>query len=148
MAEETPMERLRANVSGVVTMLVTGIWMAALFTGQEWWLPALIVGYVVVVPLTGILAGDDDEEAWVDEADDHRAETTTETETADALETLRDRYARGELSDEQFERKLERLLETETPEDAAEHVRSRPSVRREDADEGAETERERNLSEE
>ena len=142
------MERLRENVTGVVTMLVTGIWMAALFTGQEWWLPALIVGYVVVVPLTGILAGEDDEETWVDEAPDHSERTATESETTDALETLRDRYARGELSDEQFERKLQRLLETETPEDAADHVRSRPSVRREDADEGVESERERNLSEE
>ena len=142
------MERLRENVTGVVTTLVTGIWMAALFTGQEWWLPALIIGYVVVVPLTGILAGEEDEETWVDEAADPSERTATESETTDALETLRDRYARGELSDEQFERKLQRLLETETPEDAAEHVRSRPSVRREDADEGVESERERNLSEE
>ncbi|MFB6129594.1 MAG: SHOCT domain-containing protein [Salinigranum sp.] len=40
----------------------------------------------------------------------------------DALATLRDRYARGELSDEQFEAKLEALLETETPEGARERL--------------------------
>ena len=34
--------------------------------------------------------------------------------------TLRDRYARGELTDDQFERKLDALLETESPENAAE----------------------------
>lgn len=31
----------------------------------------------------------------------------------DPLETLRDRYARGELTDEEFERKAERLVDTE-----------------------------------
>lgn len=39
------------------------------------------------------------------------------TET-DPLETLRQRYARGELSDDVFEQKLAALLETEVPEDA------------------------------
>lgn len=34
----------------------------------------------------------------------------------DPLETLRDRYAAGELSDEEFERRLDRLLETEREE--------------------------------
>ncbi|EMA56376.1 hypothetical protein C451_02674 [Halococcus thailandensis JCM 13552] len=32
---------------------------------------------------------------------------------------MRDRYARGELTEEQFESKVETLLETDTPEDAA-----------------------------
>jgi uncharacterized membrane protein len=35
------------------------------------------------------------------------------TATADPLEALRERYARGELTEAEFERKLERLLETE-----------------------------------
>jgi hypothetical protein len=42
--------------------------------------------------------------------------------TDEALAVLRTRYARGELSDAQFERKLERLLGTETVEDAEEFV--------------------------
>ena len=42
--------------------------------------------------------------------------------TADALDTLRDRYARDDLGDEEFERKLEALLETETPDDARRRV--------------------------
>lgn len=40
------------------------------------------------------------------------------------LDTLRDRYARGELTEKQFERKVERLLETETLEDGAEDRRT------------------------
>ncbi len=43
-------------------------------------------------------------------------------ETAEALETLRDRYARGDLSEPEFERRLERLLETESVDEARAHV--------------------------
>lgn len=39
--------------------------------------------------------------------------------TPDGLETLRDRYARGELTEDQFKRKVDHLLETDTPENAA-----------------------------
>lgn len=41
----------------------------------------------------------------------------------DALAALRERYARGELTDEQFERKLDRLLDTETIEAAEDRHR-------------------------
>nr|WP_313692239.1 SHOCT domain-containing protein [Halobaculum sp. XH14] len=47
----------------------------------------------------------------------------------DAIETLRDRYARGELTDEQFERKLDRLLEYESLEDVEDHAREREQER-------------------
>lgn len=42
----------------------------------------------------------------------------------DSLATLRERYARGDLTDDQFERKLDALLNTETREDATEWRRS------------------------
>lgn len=56
--------------------------------------------------------------------DDDRA-AEDENSTADALDIIRQRYARGDLTDEQFERKLDRLFETTTPEDALEWRRSR-----------------------
>ncbi|QGA81787.1 SHOCT domain-containing protein [Halomicrobium sp. LC1Hm] len=136
MSEETPIDRARENATGIVSMLVTGIWMFGLFTGQEWWLPALIVGYAVFIPLTATLLGDEDErEAWTGElADSSPTETTEEPEPErtdeTALAALRRRYAEGELTDEQFERKLDRLLETETLEDVEEH-RERASQERE-----------------
>lgn len=113
----TPVERARENVTGIVSVLVTGFWMGALFTGQDWWLAALLIGYIVIVPLTALLFGDreDVEEWWDDEDVTVPEEDGVETaEDADALQTLRNRYARGELTDEEFERKVERLLETET----------------------------------
>jgi len=46
----------------------------------------------------------------------------TDESTADALDTLRDRYARGDIGDEEFERKLGALLETESPDEARRRV--------------------------
>jgi hypothetical protein len=124
---DSPAERARENIVGITSVLVTGIWMGAMFTGQEWWLAALLVGYVAVVPIVAMVFGDDEDVSnwWEDDrvTTTHREdepEPTDDTDaesTDDALQTLRERYARGELTDEQFERKLERLLEVETVED-------------------------------
>lgn len=134
-SSDDPWTRLRENATAVASMLVTAFWLGAMFTGQEWWLAALLVGYIAVVPLIAILFGDEeDRREWVDDYSpgETRSDTSVDAETADsdgsdgsdvdardALETLRERYAAGELTDEQFERKLERLLNTETLENAA-----------------------------
>jgi uncharacterized membrane protein len=115
-----PRRRIRENATKVVSLVVTGVWLAALLADQGWWLPFMLFGYVVLVPLTAIAVGDDSAAWWGDEEE---AETETETdplapgadagEADSAVATLRERYARGELTDEEFERKLDRLLETE-----------------------------------
>lgn len=123
MSERSPLERASDNATELVSTVVTGVWLAALFTGQDWWLAALLVGYVVVVPLTSVLSGEEDESdtSSVSVGDSTTARTDDET----PLERLRRRYAEGELTDEQFERKLERLLETETLEDVEEGTSER-----------------------
>jgi len=126
--------RLRENATSIVSTLVTGIWLAALLLGFEWWLPFMLFGYIALIPIVAILFGEDEEEAAGRQ--EHTEETTAgrqqdgaDTSTEDALGTLRDRYARGELTDEQFERKLERLLETETLEDVEDRYRrERPAT--------------------
>lgn len=130
MSGDSPWNRLRENATGVVSMLVTGIWLAAMFTGQDWWLAALLFGYIVVVPLTAILFGDDDDmEEWWDDsfgtATESADATSDSTDAGTPLERLRRRYADGELTDEQFERKVERLLETETLEDVEDNAQVR-----------------------
>lgn len=135
MTDESPAARLRDNATEIASAIVTGIWLAALLTGQSWWIGALIFGYVVVVPIVEMLFGDDEKEGnWLDSewwddlwndsltigTTDDGDEAAEKTETP--LETLRRRYAAGELTDEQFERKLERLLETETLEDVEERA--------------------------
>ena len=131
--DDDPATRVRENLTEITATLVTGLWLLLLFTpgtGQLW-LPVLLVGYIVVVPIVALLFGDEaDRREWWEwedeesEAVDSSDETSTtvpsspsQSNNRDALETLRERYARGELTDEQFEHKLERLLETETLED-------------------------------
>ncbi|QRV14294.1 SHOCT domain-containing protein [Haloterrigena salifodinae] len=144
--------RLRENATGIASMLVTGLWLGAMFTGQDWWLAALLVGYIVVVPLVALVFGDEaDRKEWLDdwttdssadiESDSDDDRTDAPADRRDALETLRDRYAAGELTDDQFERKLERLLETGTLEDADEWVRGRDRDRGADGDENGNGER-------
>lgn len=145
---DQPMDRLRDNITEITSLVVTGVWLTALLTGQGWWLPALLVGYVVVVPVVAMVF-DDKEDDHTDEdrgdaaSADSRQHHDHEGSARDALETLRDRYARGELSEKQFERKLERLLDTETVEDAEEWVldtKSQPGDEHKHRDPARETE--------
>ena len=125
MSEPSVRERFRRNATGIAGTVVTGTWLAAMFLGYDWWLAALLFGYIVVVPVVAMLFEDDESES-----ESAKSLETTHEETANEregkspeptdetpLETLRRRYAAGELSDEQFEHKLEQLLETETIED-------------------------------
>lgn len=123
MGADTVLDRAKTNASALVSVLVTGIWLSGLMAGQSWWLPFMMFGYIVLVPATAILF--DDLQAGPGMADPLGEETvgepagqSAEKDTDQALQQLRDRYARGELTEEQFERKLETLLETETVEDA------------------------------
>ncbi|MFC6796773.1 MULTISPECIES: SHOCT domain-containing protein [unclassified Haladaptatus] len=118
-------ERLVGNATGIASLLVTGIWLAALLSGLDWWLPFMLFGYIVIVPIVGILFGDDEEEPELEEDATSPMQDADDESQRDALDTLRDRYARGELTDEQFERKLERLLDTETLENVEERAQAR-----------------------
>ncbi|MGQ3413526.1 SHOCT domain-containing protein [Natrinema sp. LN54] len=149
--DDGPWARFRENATGIASLLVTGLWLGGLLADQSWWLPVLVVGYAAVVPVVAILFGDeDDRREWVgDAADTDESVTKSDAETAaepasdtrDALETLRERYAAGEVTDEQFERKLERLLDTETLEDAEEWTRARKGDRDRDGTREPEFER-------
>lgn len=159
-AADDPGHRFRENLTEITALLVTGVWLALLLSpiGGSAWLVALLVGYFVVVPIVALLYGDEldrkewwddwvgDMLYWYDESDlevdaEEAGETEKRTDPAAAnssqpsnrevLETLRARYAAGELTDEQFERKLDRLLETETLEQTDQWRR--------DADPGATT---------
>jgi uncharacterized membrane protein len=119
-------EKLTASIS--VLTLGLGV-VAAVLGVNNWWL-IFVVGWLVLTPLSAILFDVDDEADHAHEPtspptmseEDVEASTESGESTQDALDTLRDRYARGELSEEQFERKLEKLLQTETVEDARDRM--------------------------
>ncbi len=137
MSSVTPSEQTQGKMTALVSLLVTGIWMVGLFTDQSWWLMALIVGYAVFVPITATIFDEESSaQDWMSPTPQGQTNSQSEEQptdatepddedTAAALDTLRDRYARGELTEEQFERKLERLLETDTVENAADYTRDR-----------------------
>ncbi|ELY40330.1 SHOCT domain-containing protein [Natronorubrum tibetense] len=152
---DDPATRFRENATEITTMIVTGLWLALLFLpgGTQLWLPVMLIGYIIVIPLVALLYGDKSEreawwgsESWDDwwgDGNDRdespsassNPERADETTPGDALETLRERYAAGELTDDQFEQKLDRLLETETLEDADRRRRGRKAnVRDRDRD--------------
>jgi uncharacterized membrane protein len=69
-----------------------------------------IFGFFVLIPLVALLG----EDFPLVEAADPGGESASSTATTeDPLATLRERYATGEIGEEEFERRLERLLETE-----------------------------------
>lgn len=121
-------DRLRRSATTIVSIVVTGVWMGALAAEHDWWLPALVVGYVVVVPVIGILSRDSSSEGVVATGsarpDPSYPSGNADTDAADpessldeALAALRERYARGEITDDQFERKLQRLVTIQSAED-------------------------------
>lgn len=114
-------DRAKQNATGIVATTVTGTWLAALMLGADWWLAAMLFGYIVLVPVTAMLFDDEEDPEPSDETaagvETARTRTGVDTRT-DALELLRTRYAAGELTDEEFEHALDRLLETETIGDA------------------------------
>jgi uncharacterized membrane protein len=59
-----------------------------------------------------------------------RLRDSEEPTQPDPLETLKDRYAAGELSDEEFDRRLDRLLDTEREERASVEERSKERSKR------------------
>jgi len=97
---------MSAVVSAVVTAatLVVAFGLLALDV-ESFWL-AFVVGFGVILPAAvGLVEYDRS-------SDTRQATSDRDSEAEAALATLRGRYARGELSEAEFERRLERLLET------------------------------------
>lgn len=118
MAGPVPFGNRLTPLFAVVT-LPLGI-LAFLFSG---WLAAAVVflvGWLLLVPATAVLFGP----SWAAEtaafaefqAAGSRLDGESgaeETNQSDPVDELRDRYARGEIDEGEFERRLEGLLETE-----------------------------------
>lgn len=66
-----------------------------------------IVGFVILTPLF-LFWGEEIAEIWFDESE---AQPQSDSPELDALAELKRRYAQGEIGDEEFERRLDRLLE-------------------------------------
>ena len=94
-----------------MTAVLLGITMLA--SGEVFALAPLILG---LLGFAYLKTDDDPISQWIRSEDD----TVTDPKE-DALSVLRQRYARGEIDEDEFERRLNDLLETETVEQAEEH---------------------------
>jgi len=112
-----------AGIAAITTLPAAAL--AAIFVGSQTAAVVAIVGWFLLVPLFGVLA---EEEVVQSGTEDERTESP--------LDELRDRYARGEIDEVEFERRLERLLETEgveLPPDAGDRItaENEPATERE-----------------
>lgn len=113
---------LVAFVSTAVTLAVLGTAFAAFALGVPWFWVAFPIGFGGLLPLS-ITAT----RRWEGRRQPSAEGTTDPQETA--LATLRERYARDEIDEEEFENRVERLLETESVSRAADYVDREEPIR-------------------
>jgi hypothetical protein len=129
--------------AGVTTFVVLAVAFGAMALGVPYFWIVFPIGFGGVLPVIVALAGQQGRPSDQPNQSDRSASsvgavtvgTPVDSDSHsdprdDALRTLRGRYARGELDETAFERRLERLLETETVDDAVDWVRSRESTDR------------------
>ena len=108
--DEGPVEEMVTGAVSAVTFLVG---FGLMFAGVQFFWIAFVIGFAGVLPMALGLA------KYRQRQSEQSAGTD---ETEEALEALRQRYARGELSDEEFDHRVERLLETESVPDAKKYA--------------------------
>jgi len=113
MAEDED-DDLETVVAGAVTLLTLTVAFGLMFAGVPWFWVAFPVGFGGLLPMA------------LGAARLYRrrreSDSRPTSEDDDALATLRQRYARGDITDGEFERQVERLLETEDSATARERV--------------------------
>ena len=109
--DDTDLEAAAASAVTALTLLVA---LGLLVAGVSAFWIAFPVGFGGVLPLAVGLARlyQRGESAPSTDEDDSADED-------DPIATLRERYARGELTDAEFERRVEKLIETESVDDPA-----------------------------
>jgi len=115
---DSPLDSVATGAAMLVMFVVAAVLLAL---DVSWWWIAFPMAGALVPLFQGIAAWYAEDEAGQPEPSGQQA----------ALDTLRDRYARGDLTEAEFERRVERLLETETVDDAravAERDRDRESA--------------------
>ncbi|GCF13314.1 hypothetical protein Harman_12490 [Haloarcula mannanilytica] len=108
----------RWKLVATIVILSTGIAMlgGAAGLGNVLTPVSIILGWFILAPLVALLGSElPMVESPEDESETDGTDATVPSEQGvDPVDQLRERYARGELTDSEFERRLDRLLETES----------------------------------
>jgi uncharacterized membrane protein len=98
---------LESVVSSLVIAATLILAFVLLAAGWEWFWIVFIIGFAGVLPMVPTFA------AWYKNKTNKTSQSAS-TDERDPLETLRSRYARGDIDEAELERRLDALLETET----------------------------------
>lgn len=110
---------LQSTVASATTGLILAVAFGLLAVGVPWFWVVFPVGFAGLLPV--VLKLTQHYESHQSPRQPPGSESTTTAET-DALETLRNRYARREIDEAEFERRLDALLETESVERAVDYA--------------------------
>ncbi|UPW01384.1 SHOCT domain-containing protein [Halorussus gelatinilyticus] len=103
----------KQTLLAVLSVLTFGFTAFFAVVGLEFLVPTtFVLGFFVVVPLVALLG----DALPMVEGETEGVEVGRDSMCYGPIDELRSRYAAGELTDEEFERRLERLLETEDAE--------------------------------
>ncbi len=111
--DETPLEMI---VGGLTIGGILALAFGLLFLGVPWFWVVFPVGFAGALPVAIGLT------KWYERNRRETSAASNPTEQETALETLRNRYARGEINEDEFEQRLSALLETETVDGATEYA--------------------------
>ena len=101
----------RLQLIGVVAVLSFGLTALLSVAGLTPLVPIpFILGFFMVIPLIALLG---ERFPLVESSKDQSEQPTVGPPERDPVETLRDRFARGEISQDEFERRLDYLVATE-----------------------------------
>jgi uncharacterized membrane protein len=108
---ESSVQFEKKRLIGILSVLTFGLTALFAVLGLGSLVPTtFVLGFFLVVPLVALLG---DSLPFVANEGDGTYVAESDELGTDPIEELRARYARGELTDEEFERRLERLLDTE-----------------------------------
>lgn len=105
---------MAGDLSGAIVALIAvltlplGI-LTGLFVGLKAAAVVFVVGWFLLVPTVAIVG----DELLPALGESVRDDSKSEAESTDPLTELKERYARGEIDEAEFERRIERLLEVE-----------------------------------
>ena len=109
---------------GILSFGLTALLAVLLPTALGPLIPAtFILGFFILIPLVAVLG----EDFPLVAADDEAAASADSTATGSAerpVAALRERYASGEIDEAEFERRLDRLLETEDLDERFDRIES------------------------
>jgi uncharacterized membrane protein len=125
-------EDILESLPGIIAVATLGFAGLAAVTGSGDLAPVIaVVGWFLLTPLSAILADTKQVQEFVYGKTggwNRSARDDTVGDDEAALEALKQRYARGEIDEAEFERRTAMLLENETVDDVADRVERTPDV--------------------